>query len=98
MVMIFLMKKIRKLITIFSLFIFYCYFVNVYYFPNKILVYQDSQLRYRLCPFLSLKGDTSTSSSSGKSAIYHVNLSLGDIALKEIELKRTEKIEVVACR
>ena len=97
MVMIFLMKKIRKLITIFCVFIFYCYFVNIDCFPNKILLYQDSQVNYRLCPFLSLKGDTSTS-FSGKSAVYHVSLSLGDIALKDVELKRAERIEVVACR
>ena len=91
------MKKIRKLIAIFCFIVFYCYFINVNQFPSKILVYQDSQLNYKLCPFLSLKGDTFTSSSE-KSAVYHVTLSLGNISLKNIELKRAERIEVVPCR
>ena len=94
---IFLMKKIRKLIAIFCLFIFYCYFINVSNFPNKILVYSDSKLNYKLCPLLRLKGEVLTN-ASGKSSIYNITLSLGNIDLKEVELKRAEKVEVVPCR
>ena len=97
MVIIILMKKIRRLIAIFCLIIFYCYFINVSNFPNKILVYNDSKLNYRLCPFINLKGEILTS-SSGKSSRYNLKLSLGNIGLKDVELKRAEKIEVVPCR
>ena len=88
------MKKIRKIITICFLMIIYCYFMNIYNFPNKILLYNDSPLNYKLCPFLTLKGEVLTS-SSGKSKGYHVSLCLGDIHVKEVEVKRTEKIEVI---
>ena len=97
MVIIILMRKIRKLITIFCLFIFYCYFINISNFPNKIFVYNDSKLNFKLCPFLSLKGDILTS-SSGKTSNYNLKLSLGKINLKEVELKRAERLEVVPCR
>ncbi|MBR1539609.1 MAG: hypothetical protein IJ629_00210 [Clostridia bacterium] len=88
------MKKIRNIVAICFLMITYCYFINIYNFPNKILLYSDSSLNYRICPFLTLKGEVLTS-SSGKSKGYHVSLCLGDIHVKEIEVKRTEKIEVV---
>lgn len=91
------MKKIRKLIAIFSLIIFYCYFINISNFPTKILVYNDTKLNFKLCPFLKLKGEILTS-SSGKSSSYNLKLSLGNIELKDVELKRAEKIEVIPCR
>ena len=97
MVIIILMKNIRKVITIFCLIIFYCYFININNFPNKILIYNDSKLNYKLCPFLSLKGNIETV-SSGKSSKYNLKLTLGNINLKDVELKRTEKIEVVPSR
>ena len=97
MVIIILMKKIRKVIIIFCLIIFYCYFINVNKFPSKIIIYNDSKLDFKLCPFLKLKGEVLTS-SSGKSFSYNLKLTLGNIELKEVELKRTEKIEVIPCR
>lgn len=90
------MKKIRKIIIIFCLIVFYCYFINIVNFPSKILIYNNSELNYRLCPFLNLKGEILTS-TSGKSSNYDVKLSLGNIALKDIEIKRTEKISVIPC-
>lgn len=89
--------KIRKLIIIFCLILFYCYFINIYNFPNKILIYNDSKVNYKLCPFLNLKGDIFTS-SNGKSSVYNLKLALGDINLKNVELKRAEQIEVIPCR
>lgn len=94
MVMIILMKKIRKIIIIFCLILFYTYFINISNFPNRVLVYKDSQINYKLCPFLRLKGEVLTSTSS-KSSSYYVNLALGNIDLKKVELKRAERIEVV---
>lgn len=97
MVIINLMRKIRKLIIIFCLIIFYCYFINISNFPSKILVYNDTKLNFKLCPFLKLKGEVLTS-SSGKSSSYNLKLSLGNIGLKDVELKRAEKLEVIPCR
>ena len=91
------MKKIRKIVTICFLIIFYCYFINVCNFPNKIIVYNNSKISYKLCPFLKLKGEILTS-SAGKSSVYNVTLSLGNIDFKEVELKRAEKINVVPGR
>ena len=91
------MKKIRKLIAIFCLIIFYCYFINISNFPTKILVYNDTKLNFKLCPFLKLKGEILTS-SSGKSSSYNLKLSLGNIELKDVELKRAEKVKVIPCR
>lgn len=88
------MKNIRKVITIFVLIIFYCYFINIINFPNKIIVYNDSKLDFKLCPFLNLKGEVEAI-SSGKSSKYNLKLTLGNINVKDVELKRTEKIEVV---
>lgn len=97
MVIINLMKKIRRLIIIFCLIIFYCYLININNFPNRIIVYNDSKLNYKLSPFLNLKGSTLTS-SNGKSSTYQMTLSLGNIDLKDIEIKKAEKIKVVPCR
>lgn len=91
------MKNIRKVITIFCLIIFYCYFINITNFPSKILVYNDSKLNLKLCPFLNLKGEVLTSYSE-KSSKYNLKLALGNIDIKDVELKRTEKIEVVPAR
>ena len=97
MVIIILMKKIRRLVAIFCLIIFYSYFINVSNFPNKIITYDDTSLNFRLCPFLSLKGDVLTSSSD-KTSSYNLRLSLGNIDLKDVELKRAGKIDVVPIR
>lgn len=97
MVMIILMKKIRRFITIFCLMVFYCYFINISNFPDKIITYQNAKLDYKLCPFLNLRGEILTNSSE-KSNIYHVTLSLGKIDIKNVELKRTEQVKVVPCR
>lgn len=91
------MKKIRKIIAIFCLIVFYCYFINIVNFPNKILVYSDSKLNYKLCPLLNLKGEVLTN-SNGKSSVYNVKLALGNIDIKDVELKKAEKIEVVPGR
>ena len=91
------MKKIRRIIIIFCLIVFYCYIVNISNFPSKILVHNDSKLDYKLCPLLRIKGETQTV-SSGKASVYNLKLSLIDIDVKDIELKRTEKIKVVPCR
>ena len=96
MVIIILMKKVRKIIIIFCLILFYCYFINISNFPSKILIYNDSNISYRLSPFLRLRGEVLTS-SAGKSSTYNLKLSLGNIDLKDVELKRAEKIEVVPC-
>lgn len=91
------MKNIRKLIAIFCLIIFYCYFINISNFPSKIFVYNDTKLNFKLCPFLKLKGEILTS-SSGKSSSYNLKLALGNIELKDVELKRAEKVKVIPCR
>ena len=91
------MKKIRKVIAIFCLIVFYCYYINISNFPSRILVYSDSKLDFKLCPFLSLKGEVFTS-STGKSSVYNLKLSLGNVELKNVELKRADKIEVIPCR
>lgn len=88
------MKKVRRVIIIFCLAIFYCYFINISNFPNKILIYNNTKLNFKLCPFLNLKGEALTS-SNGKSSKYNLKLALGNIDIKEVELKRAEKIEVV---
>ena len=85
------MKNIRKLIAIFCLIIFYCYFINISNFPSKIFVYNDTKLN------LKLKGEILTS-SSGKSSSYNLKLALGNIELKDVELKRAEKVKVIPCR
>ena len=91
------MKKIRKIVTICFLILFYCYFINISNFPSKIIVYNNSKINYKLCPFLKLKGEILTS-TEGKSSVYNVTLSLGNLDLKKVELKRAEKINVVPCR
>ena len=88
------MKKIRRVVTIFCLLIFYCYFINISNFPNKILVYNNTKINFKLCPFLKLEGEVVTS-SGGKSSNYNLKLVLGNIKVKDVELKRTEKVEVV---
>lgn len=88
------MKKIRNIVIICFFIIFYCYFINVNQFPNKILIYYDTKLNYKLCPFINLKGEVQTS-STGKSRGYNAKLCLGNIKLKDVEVKRAEKIEVV---
>ena len=91
------MKKVRKIFFVFILIVFYCYFVNISNFPNKIFVYDDSKIEYRLCPFLKLDGEIATSFSK-KSSIYNMTLSLGNIDIKNVELKRAQKLQVVPCR
>ncbi len=91
------MKKIRKVIIIFCLIIFYCYFINISNFPSKILIYNDTKLNFKLCPFLKLKGETLTS-TNGKSSKYNLKLTLGNIDIKNVELKRAEKLTVIPSR
>lgn len=97
MVIIILMKKIRRLIAIFCLIILYCYSINISNFPDRILIYRDSKINYKLCPFLKIGGEVKTI-ASGKSSNYKLTLSLGDINVKDVDLKIAEKIEVVPCR
>ena len=91
------MKNFRRLIAIFLLLIFYAYFVNVTNFPSKILVYEDSYLNMRLCPFLTLNGEIQASSNENSNS-YELKLSLGNTVLKNIDLKLAEKIKVVPVR
>lgn len=88
------MKNLRKLITIFLLLVLYCYFINIVNFPSVIITYNDALENYRLCPFLELKGETQTSSEEIYSN-YNLNLSLGDINLKQVELTVMEETKVV---
>ena len=95
MVIIILMKNIRKVIIIFCLLILYAYFINVYNFPSNIIIYGENQLNYRLCPFLSLRGETKTSASKEQFVKYDLNLSLGNIDLKQVELTIANDIKLV---
>jgi len=88
------MKNIRKVITIFLLIIIYAYIVNVSNFPNKILIYKDSNLKFKLCPFLNLNGEVQTVNSE-KANNYNLNLSLGNVKLKNVELTVVSEINVV---
>ena len=88
------MKKVRILITIFLLLIFYCYFINISNFPDKILLYNDSKLDLRLCPLLNMGGETQVSTSENISE-YNLNLSLASINLKNVEVKVAKKLKVI---
>lgn len=91
------MKNIRKVITIFCLLILYAYFININNFPDKIVVHENSLLDYKLCPFLNITGEVQTISSN-KYSSYELNLSLGNIDLKKVNLTIAEDIEVVPIR
>jgi len=91
------MKKIRKIIIIFCLIVCYCYSLNISNFPSKILIYSDSDFSYKLCPFLRIKGEMQTI-ASGKTSVYNLKLALGDIDIKDFEVKKTERINVIPCR
>jgi hypothetical protein len=91
------MRNIRRVIAIFLLLILYAYIVNVSSFPSRLLVYSESSLNLRLCPFLKLEGNTEVS-SSGHVSNYNLILSLGNTKLKEISLKVAEKVTVVPVR
>ena len=91
------MKNIRKVIAIFCLLIVYAYFINIYNFPKKIVIHNDSILNLRLCPFLNLKGDVLTSSSDNYKT-YELSLGLGKVNLKNVNLTVTEKVSVVPVR
>ena len=92
------MKNLRKVITIFCLLILYAYFINIYNFPNNIVVCSSDKLNYRLCPFLSLTGETDTNASENSYLTYDLSLSLGNIHLKNVELTIAENAKVVPIR
>ena len=89
-----LMKNLRKIIIIFLLLCFYCYFINIVNFPSTIITYSEDLENYRLCPFLKLEGEVETTSSELQSE-YDLELSLGNITLKEVSLNIVEKTYVV---
>jgi len=91
------MKNFRRLITIFLLFIIYAYIANITNFPEKILVYEDSKLNIKLCPFLKLNGEVQAISNENTNS-FKLIISLGQIPLKKSELKVAEKIKVVPVR
>ena len=95
MVIIILMKNMRKVIIIFCLLILYAYFINIYSFPSNIVIYNEEQLNYRLCPFLNLSGETSASTSKEEFTKYDLNLCLGNIDLKHVELTIAKNIKIV---
>jgi hypothetical protein len=91
------MRNIRRVIAIFLLLILYAYIVNVSSFPSRILVYSESALNLRLCPFLRLDGNTQVVSTN-HSSNYNLSLSLGNTKLKEVSLTIADKVNVVPVR
>ncbi len=92
------MKNLRKVIAIFCLLILYAYFINIYNFPTNIVVYNNDNLNYRLCPFLSLKGDIQTSSAKNNYLTYDLSLNFGNKKLKNVELTVAENVKIVPIR
>ncbi|MCI8308824.1 MAG: hypothetical protein HFJ45_01100 [Clostridia bacterium] len=92
------MKNIRRVIAIFLLLILYAYIVNVSSFPNKLLLYNDSTLELKLCPFLKLEGEVQVGAGASHSSNYVLNLSLGNTKLKKVDLSIADKISVVPVR
>ena len=91
------MKNIRRLIAIFLLCITYCYVINITNFPKRILVYQDSKINLKLCPFIKLNGEIQTSTNENIYE-YKLGLNIGNYELKNIEVKLVDKIKVVPAR
>jgi hypothetical protein len=91
------MKNIRRVIAIFLLVILYAYVVNINSFPETILLYKDSSLNIRLCPFITLAGEELTS-SSGKSTNYNLGITLGNTTLKEVNVKLIDNVEAIPVR
>ena len=92
------MKNLRKVIAIFCLLFLYAYFINIYNFPTNIVVYNNDNLNYRLCPFLSLKGDIQTSSAKNNYLTYDLSLNFGNKKLKNVELTVAENVKIVPIR
>ena len=92
------MKNIRRVIAIFLLLIIYAYVVNVSSFPDNLLLYSDSSLSLKLCPFLKLEGEVSTSKSQEHSSKYNLSLTLGNQKLKDVNLRIVDKLKVVPVR
>lgn len=87
------MKKLRKIITIFCLIIIYVYFCNIYNFPSKIIVKENSKLELKLCPFINFRGITQT--STGENNDYKLELSIAGIKIKELDVDIIEDIKLV---
>lgn len=90
------MKNLRRLITIFCLFLIYVYSVNISNFPNNLILYNNSSIDLKLCPFLNLDGEIQTSSTNNYK-VYNMNIKLGDIPLKQVNFKITDDIDVIPC-
>ena len=88
------MKNLRKIVIIFLLLCFYCYFINIVNFPSTIITYSNNLNSYKLCPFLELQGEIETTSQENQSS-YNLELSFGDITLKNVSLNVVEKTYVV---
>lgn len=96
------MKKFKNIISFFIILILlisYCYFVNISNFPKNIITYKVDSVEksYKLMPFLSLKGDVQTVSSSQKEK-YNLNLEFGNLAVKKVNLKVLENTKVMLVR
>ena len=92
------MKNIRRVIAIFLLLIIYAYVVNISSFPDNLLLYSDSSLSLKLCPFIKLEGEVSTSKSAEHSSKYNLSLNLGNQKLKDVNLRIVDKLKVVPVR
>ena len=88
------MKKLRNIIIIFCLIILYVYFCNVYFFPSKIIVKENSKLEFSLCPFIEITGIAQTSSASDNNE-YKLELSLAGIKLKESKVDIIEDVKLI---
>jgi hypothetical protein len=91
------MKNIRRVIAIFLLLIIYAYIVNIANFPSNLLLYSDSSLNLKLCPFLKLEGEVLASSTAHASS-YNLSLNIGNTKLKTLSLKVADKVTVVPVR
>ena len=92
-----LMKKLRRLIIIFLLFIFYCYVINISNFPSRLILNNDSHLNLRLCPYIKLNGEILTSSNENISK-YTLRLSIANVEIKDVEVKLVKKVNVIPLR
>ena len=86
------MRKLRKVIIIFCLLILYLYFCNNHYFPNKIIVKENSKVQFSLCPLLKVKGISQTSTSSD---YYKLELSFLGIKVKESNVEVIEDVKLI---
>lgn len=70
------------------------YFCNIYNFPNKIIVKENSKLELKLCPFINFKGITQTATGYDNNE-YKLELSIAGIKVKESEVDIIEDIKLV---